>query len=113
MFDRLLIAAGGNTILSLQGKIEPNYLGFPIVQSPAMTYTEGTDAVIMFFFGDLRKAATFGDRRGITIKVSSDRYLEYDQIGIQATERFCIVNHDIGGASGVRGPVVGCLANAA
>jgi len=112
LFDRLLIAAGGNTILSLQGKIEPNYLGYPIVESPAMTYIEGTDAVIMFFFGDLRKAATFGDRRGITIKVSSDRYLEYDQIAVQATERFCIVNHDIGGASGVRGPVVGCLANA-
>lgn len=112
LFDRMLAAAGGNTIQSLQGKIEPNYLGYPIVEAPAMSYTEGTDAVIMFFFGDLSMAATFGNRRGITIKVSTDRYIEYDQIGIQATERFCIVNHDIGGAATVRGAVVGCLANA-
>jgi HK97 family phage major capsid protein len=71
---------------------------------PATAYA----SVIMLMFGDLRLSSTFGDRRGITIKVSSDRYLEYDQIGIQATERFCIVNHDVGGlAATSRGPIVG------
>ena len=66
---------------------------------------------IMLIFGDLRMSTTFGSRRDITIKVTDQRYIEYDQIGIQATERFCIVSHDIGGASGVRGPVVGLLGN--
>ena len=112
LFDRLLAAAGANNVKSLQEKIEPNYLGYPIVAAPAMSFTESTDAVIMFFYGDLSMAATLGDRRGISIKVSDQRYIEYDQIAIQATERFCIVNHDIGGTTGVRGPVVGCLANA-
>jgi HK97 family phage major capsid protein len=56
-------------------------------------------------FGDLTKSSTFGDRRQTTISVSDQVYWANDQVGIKGTERFDIVNHDIGTAT-VAGPVV-------
>jgi HK97 family phage major capsid protein len=55
----------------------------------------------MLLFGDLSKAATMGDRRLITVKVDESRYLDYDQLAIQGTERFDIVCHDVGDANNV------------
>jgi len=108
-FDRLIQAAGGATMRErVDGVYKPAYMGYPIVEWPAMP-TDDTSAAlnnkIMFFFGDYKLAATLGSRRGITIKRSEDRYLEYDQIGIRATQRFCIVNHNIGTDSAY-GPVI-------
>ena len=105
LFDALAMAAGGNTARDLSQKMPDTFGGYPIVTSAAMP-TAPVNAVIAFFFGDLTMSTSFGNRRGMTVKVSADRYLEYDQIGIQATERFCIVNHDIGGATAL-GPLVG------
>ncbi len=115
VFDRLLQAAGGNTIITLTAGTASGYMGYPIVEAAGMPSDDSSAALngkIMLWFGDLTLSSTFGNRRGITIKVSDQRYLEFDQIGIQATERFTIVNHDIGGATAaVRGPVVGLLGN--
>jgi HK97 family phage major capsid protein len=113
VFDRLALAMAGNNAASIAAGAAPRYCGYDIVEMAAMPSTDGVNTVIMFLFGDLRKSSTLGDRRGITIKVSDQRYIEYDQIGIQATERFCIVNHDIGGAAATtRGPIIGWLATA-
>jgi len=111
VFDRLARAGHGNTTITLGEAALAKYNGYPIEEWPAMPTTSGTMTdVIMLLFGDMRLSTTFGDRRGIVIKVSDQRYIEYDQIGIQATERFCIVNHDIGGAAAAnRGPIVGLL----
>jgi HK97 family phage major capsid protein len=104
LLDRIALEAGGNTTREIASGTQPQFAGYPIVQSSLMP-SAPTNGTVAFLFGDLSLAATFGDRRGITIKVSSDRYLEYDQIGIQATERFCIVNHDIGDTTNA-GPIV-------
>ena len=115
MFDRLLLDAGGNTNQNLAQGQPASYSGYPIEEWPAMPTVDAAaalNAVIMMFFGDMRFSTTLGDRRGITIKVSDQRYIEFDQIAIQATERFAINNHDIGGAAATsRGPVVGLLGN--
>ncbi len=90
------------------------YAGYPIEEWAAMPTTDAgaaLNAKIMMFFGNMGLSSTFGNRRGITVKVSDQRYIEYDQIAIQATERFCINHHDVGGTTGVRGPVVGLLGN--
>jgi len=113
-FDRLIIAAGGASAKEKAEGTKPMYAGYPIEMMAAMPTDDAAAALnakIMIIFGDLSMSTTLGTRRGITIKVTDQRYIEYDQIGIQATERFCIVNHDIGGGSGVRGPVVGLLGN--
>lgn len=107
-FDRLALALAGNNAQTIAEGGLPKFMGYPIVEHAAMPSGAGYNGTIMLLFGDLRLSTTFGDRRGITIKVSMERYLEYDQIGIQATERFCIVNHDIGGAAATTyGPMRG------
>lgn len=103
-FDSLALQAGGNTTREIAAGAEPMFAGYPVVVTSAMP-SAPTNGTVAILFGDLSMSTTFGDRRGITIKVSDQRYLEYDQIGIQATERFCIVNHDIGDTS-TAGPVV-------
>jgi len=108
-FDALALAAGGNTVREIAAGAQPMFAGYPVVMSAAMP-SAPTNGTVALLFGDLTLSSTLGDRRGITIKVSSDRYLEYDQIAIQATERFCIVNHDIGDTSDA-GPVVALVGN--
>ena len=111
VFDRLARAGHGNTTITLGEAALNKYNGFPIEEWPAMPTTAGTMTdVIMLLLGDMRLSTAFGDRRGIVVKVSDQRYIEYDQIGVQATERFCTVHHDIGGAAAAtRGPIVGLL----
>lgn len=108
LFDALALQAGGAQVRELVNGISaPMFAGYPIVVSAAMP-SAPVNGQVAFFFGDLALSTTFGDRRGITIKVSTERYLEYDQIGIQATERFCIVNHDIGDNTNA-GPLIASI----
>ena len=113
-FDRLALAIGGNTAINMGEGAMAKFMGYPIVEMNAMPSADAMSTAtseIMILFGDMRRSTTFGDRRGITIQVSADRYMEYDQIGIKATERFCIVNHDIGGAAATAyGPMRGLFA---
>ena len=97
VFSRLAVAAGGNTIQSVSGAFQPSFLGYPIVvsqQLPRVTTTLDTE--LMLLFGNLKMAATLGDRRQFEIALSTDRYFELDQIAIRATERFDINVHDLG-----------------
>jgi HK97 family phage major capsid protein len=105
LFDALAMQAGGTSAREMiDGSRQLMFAGYPIVVSAAMP-TAPTNGTVAFLFGDLSLSTTLGDRRGITIKVSDQRYMEYDQIGIQATERFCIVNHDLGDNTSA-GPIV-------
>lgn len=104
LLDRIALEAGGNTVREIASGAEPSFGGYPIVVSAQMP-TSPTNGTVAFLFGDLSLSSTLGDRRGITIKVSTDRYLEFDQIGIMATQRFVIVNHDLGDNT-TAGPLV-------
>jgi len=98
---RLMDAAGGNTTAQLAGGVGKEFLGYPvnIVQTMNSTLTAQTSTNGIAYFGDLSLAATLGNRRGIALKSSEDRYLEYDQMAILGTERFDIVVHDVGDTS--------------
>lgn len=109
LFDRIALEAGGNTTREMASGAQPMFAGYPVIVSSAMPAAP-VNGEIALLFGDLTMSSTLGDRRGITIKVTDQRYIEYDQIGIQATERFTIVNHDIGNTS-VAGPVVALQGN--
>ncbi len=109
LFDRIALEAGGNTTREIASGAQPMFAGYPVVVSAAMPALP-VNGEIAVLFGDLTMSSTLGDRRGITIKVTDQRYIEYDQIGIQATERFAIVNHDIGDTS-IAGPIVGLQGN--
>lgn len=98
---RLMDAGGGNAASDLaSGVRSPLFLGYPVVFTQVLnaTLTAQTSTKILAF-GDLRMAAILGNRRGLGVKISDQRYLEYDQIGILGTERFDINVHEIGDAS--------------
>lgn len=109
-FARLIATAGGNSVLTLDGKIVYQFLGFPIAISqklPAITTTLSGKA--MMFFGDLSLAAALGERRGVTVRRLNERYADSDQVGIMGTERFDINVHDMGDNTSA-GPLVSLVA---
>lgn len=108
--DAITRAAGGNTMETLGGRPMPAYLGDQIVTSQAMPKGTSTDYsnVAMMLYGNFRMGASLGSRRDFRIKVLEERYAEYDQIGIKATERFDIVIHGLGDTSNA-GPIVGLI----
>jgi len=108
---RLLSALSGNAMQNIADGMTPQLLGYPIKLSAAMpSATSAYNELVMIAFGNMRQAADLGDRRGITLRTSTDRYLEYDQIGVQMTERMDINVHDLGDAS-TAGPLVGLRGN--
>jgi HK97 family phage major capsid protein len=98
---RLADAAGGNTAAEIEGRRRLVFAGFPVnlVQCMNSTLTAQTSTKGLCYFGDLDMAASFGDRRGMTVAVSDQRYFEYDQLGIRGTERYDINVHDVGDTS--------------
>jgi len=98
IFNAIKIAGGGTTRDMLSESDTPRFLGYPIYVTPVMADDPATDynAKVVCGFGNLRMAATMGDRRGIRIALSNEQYWEEDQIGIKGTERFDINVHDLG-----------------
>lgn len=111
IFGRLQAIAGGNTIQTLEGKISQTFLGHPIVVSQTMFKNAAATAmnnVAGLLFGNLKLAATLGDRRQFTMALSTDRYFVEDQVAIKATERFDINVHDLGDNT-TAGPIVALI----
>jgi HK97 family phage major capsid protein len=103
-----LAAAGGNTIADLQAGAQPRFLGYPVVFADVMnsTLTAQTSTDGLAYFGNLRMAGLFGDRRGLAIATSTDVYFTTDDVGVRATERFDVNIHDKGDASNAGGIVM-------
>ena len=109
VFGRLMAAGGGNRAVDLSERMVRRYLGYEIVESQVLeTSTDTVNDKPFLLFGDLSRAMAFGERRGIMINSSSERYFENDQIGVKATERIDIVTHDVGTASQA-GPIVALM----
>ena len=98
--------AGGNSSGNVASGFGETFLGYPVtlVQSLESRLT-GTTGGCAAIFGDLSQAAIFGERRAISIKTSSERYIELDQTLTFATTRNAIVVNDLGSTSKA-GPVV-------
>ena len=110
-----LTAAGGNTVANLQqgGGAVPMFLGYPVELVEVMP-TADVNSQVACLFGDLTKAARFGDRQQDMIDFSTQASVggqslwERNEIGIRGTQRFDIVVHDIGTTT-VAGPMVGLM----
>ncbi len=110
----LITAAGGATandiINGTQGR---GFLGYPVDLTEVLPETEANSQVCCLF-GNLQKAATLGDRRGVTITFSESAVIEgestfeQDEVAFRATERFDINVHDVGTATEA-GPIVGLI----
>ena len=97
---------GGNSSDNVAAGFGETFLGYPVtlVQSMESRLT-GTTAGCAAIFGDLSQAAIFGERRAISIKTASERYIEFDQTLTFATTRNAMVVNDIGSTTKA-GPVV-------
>lgn len=107
MLMRIATAAGGVTATEMaNGMRVPSYMGYPVEidQTLPKVLTDLSDVAVAFF-GDLSLAVKMGERRGMTIALSDQRYWEYDQIGIRATERVDIVAHSLGSTTEA-GPLI-------
>lgn len=63
---------------------------------------------VMMLFGNLRRAAAFGDRRKISMMIDPYTLMGKSMIRIISTERFHIVNHSVGDTS-TTGPIVALI----
>mgnify|MGYP003575548750 CR=1 FL=1 len=106
--ERLMYAAGGNTVQTIGGGTGPSFLGYPVVIAQVMnsTLTAQTSTFGLCYFGDLALATSMGTRRGISVQQSEHLYFASDQIAIRCTERIDIVPHDLGDGS-TAGPLIG------
>lgn len=103
---RLMVANAGNNAADVAGGAGLQFLGFPVVLChPLESALTGTANKIACLFGDLSQAAAYGERRAITIKTDTSRFIEYDQTLTFATARVAIVAHDLGSTSKA-GPIV-------
>ena len=76
------------------------FMGYPVVISQVLPSGTGSQrAPNILAFGNMQKAVLFGDRRGISVRVSNDRYFDTDEVGIRGTERFDINVHERGTAT--------------
>jgi len=111
----LMDAAGGNTSAFLASGAPPRFLGYDVVFTQVMpTYanvTGGTATAVVSVpavLGDLGMTGYLGTRRGMTVRTSDQRYIEYDQLAIAATQRVAVNNvvGDAASPTGVAGPMV-------
>jgi HK97 family phage major capsid protein len=98
--------SGGNTAANLAAPTELRLLGSPVVFVHTMSSVVGADpGVVKFLYGDLAMSSIYATRRGLTVKTSTERYLESDQTLLVATTRFDAVTSDCG-ANDKAGPIV-------
>jgi HK97 family phage major capsid protein len=113
VFCRLAISSGGIVVLPVNGVPMPHFLGFPVYQTQVMPAV-GTSLTsqVMILFGNLRLAATLGERRGITVARSElgPSNFDTDQVLWKATERIDINIHDLGDGT-TAGPIIGLVGN--
>ena len=109
---RLAMAAGGNAQADVAGGFAERFLGYPVRLVHSMEGgLSGTEDSVLALFGDLSQAATFGERRAVSIRTASERYIEFDQTLTFATTRNAMVVHDLGSTSKA-GPIVALQAAA-
>lgn len=103
---RLMVAASGNNAADVAGGAGLQFLGFQVVLChPLESRLSGTANGIACLFGDMSQAATFGERRAVTIKTDTSRFIEYDQTLTFASSRVAILAHDLGSTTKA-GPLV-------
>jgi HK97 family phage major capsid protein len=82
------------------------YFGIPIIENNVMNSNNSTGTnTIDLLFGNFQRAALLGDRMGVELDVSDQRYWDENNIGIRGIIRHDINVHDVGSTSRV-GPVV-------
>lgn len=82
------------------------FMGIPVITSNVFASTNaGSNLQIDCMLGDFKRAAAIGDRMGLQLDVSDQRYWDDYSIGIRGVIRHDVQVHDVGTTSAA-GPVV-------
>ena len=94
----IAMAAGGNTTQEVaDGPNTAAFLGFPVVTCNAMPSGSGDQAGnVACLFGNFSLSCSYGDRRAVSVKSSTERFFEYDQTAFMTTARNSMVFHESG-----------------
>ncbi|MGH7177033.1 MAG: phage major capsid protein, partial [Tepidisphaeraceae bacterium] len=101
---RLMKNFAGNSEADLEVALRMGFLGIPVVHVSVMPRVDA-NSQIACLLGDLRMAADFGERRGMTIRMSNEATVggvslfETNQTAYLGTERIDINVHSVGNAS--------------
>ena len=105
--ERLMIAAGGNTVANVAAGGQASFLGSPVVITNVLNSTLTNQASTnLLVYGDLRMAALLGDRRMMSMSLTDQRYWDTDQIAVKTTERIDINVHSQGTSSAAGAVIV-------
>lgn len=104
---KLMLASGGVTAAEIEGRRRPMFLGLPVEITQVMPSAEA-NSQIPAVLGDLRKAATVGDRRRMSIDQSTHYKFAARQVAVLGTRRVAVNVHDVG-TDTEAGPVVGLI----
>jgi HK97 family phage major capsid protein len=92
----ILEAAGGNIAMYLSTGLPLKFLGYDVEMAQAMptfTQTTGIGATglsIGALLGDMLYTCFMGTRRNVKVITSNERFMEYDQLAIQVSQRVAI-----------------------
>lgn len=101
MIAPIIEAAGGNIAMYLTTGVPLKFLGYDVefmqgmpIASACSGATSATSAAVTIpaVLGDMTMTCFMGLRRGVTVRTSDQRFIEYDQLAIQCTERVAINN---------------------
>lgn len=109
---RLMNAGGGNTNQTLAGGVGMGqFLGYPVYFSDRMP-TATAVSTIQAYFGNFPASTMLGDRVGVEIMTSTERYFDSDEIAIRGKIAYDINVYEAGDAS-TAGAVVALKTGAA
>lgn len=100
--QRLLDAAGGNTLVSLAMGAEKHFPRLPSCHQPSFAKCidgHHRNSCLLLWRPE------FGSRRGFNVKVDPSFYFSQDALAVRATQRYDINIHDIGDATNAGGIV--------
>lgn len=96
-FVRLAGGTGYLPMAMADGIMTPHYLGFPVILTQKLPLISTTlTGKTMLAFGDMYLGGALGQRRGLTLARSDQRYFDQDMIAVLGTERFHANVHDLG-----------------
>ena len=95
--QKLLYAAGGNTVSTVEGGSGFQLFGYPINFSDQMPASGA--GVVAAYFGDFDGSVAIGDREGVDVAFSAEYYFNQDCTGARGSTRYDINVHGAGGSS--------------
>ena len=103
---RLRYAAGGNTVETVGGGVNEQFLGYPVNLVHVMDSTLGSDpSKVKVLFANLGLSSIYARRRDFSVRMYDQVYATTDQLLLQGTMRFDIVHHSLGDNT-TAGPVI-------